>query len=78
VPADQLDAEIKKLTDAIVAKTPVAITAGKRTFYRQLELGLAEAYALASEVMARDMMSEDAQEGIDAFIEKRMPVWRGR
>ena len=78
VPENQLDAEIKKLTDVIVSKSPVAVRSGKRMFYRQLELGLAEAYALASEVMACDMMSEDAREGIDAFIEKRPPEWRGR
>jgi len=78
VPGNRLDAEIKKLTDTIVSKSPVAVRSGKRMFYRQLELGLAEAYALASEVMACDMMSEDAQEGIDAFIEKRAPDWRGR
>jgi len=78
VPENQLDAEIKKLTDVIVSKTPVAIRSGKQMFYRQLELGLAEAYALASEVIACDMMTEDAQEGIDAFIEKRAPEWRGR
>jgi enoyl-CoA hydratase/carnithine racemase len=78
VPENQVDDEIKKLTDAIVSKSPVAVRSGKRMFYRQLELGLAEAYALASEVMACDMMSEDAQEGIDAFIEKRAPEWRGR
>jgi enoyl-CoA hydratase/carnithine racemase len=47
-------------------------------FYRQLEMGLADAYTLASEVMACDMVTEDAQEGIDAFIEKRKAEWRGR
>ncbi len=78
VPAGELDAEVKKLTDAIVSKSPVAIKSGKQMFYRQLELGLANAYALASEVIACDMMTEDAQEGIDAFIEKRPPEWRGR
>jgi len=78
VPEDELDAEVKKLTDAIVAKSPVAVRSGKQMFYRQLELGLASAYELASEVMACDMMTEDAQEGIDAFIEKRTAEWRGR
>jgi enoyl-CoA hydratase/carnithine racemase len=78
VPDDELDGEVKKLTDAIIAKSPVAIASGKRMFYRQLEQGLTGAYALASEVMACDMMTEDAQEGIDAFIEKRPPEWRGR
>jgi enoyl-CoA hydratase/carnithine racemase len=78
VPDDQLDAEVKKLTDAIVSKSPVAVKSGKQLFYRQLGLGLAEAYELASEVIACDMMTEDAHEGIDAFIEKRPPEWRGR
>jgi len=74
----QLDTEIKQLADSIVAKTPVAIKAGKQMFYRQLELGLEAAYDLASEVMACNMMAEDAKEGIDAFIAKRKPEWKGR
>jgi enoyl-CoA hydratase/carnithine racemase len=78
VPVDQIDAEVKKLTDAIVSKSPAAVKSGKQMFYRQLELGLADAYDLATEVIACDMMTEDAQEGIDAFIEKRSPEWRGR
>ena len=78
VPEQQLDAEVKKLADAIIAKSPVAVASGKRLFYRQLELGLAEAYDAASDVIACDMMTEDAQEGIDAFIEKRPAEWRGR
>jgi enoyl-CoA hydratase/carnithine racemase len=78
VPPDALDAEIDKLTESILKKTPVAIRAGKQVFYRQIELGLEEAYGLASEAMASNMMAGDAAEGIDAFIEKRPPVWRGR
>jgi enoyl-CoA hydratase/carnithine racemase len=78
VPDDELDAEVKKLTDAIVSKSPTAVSSGKRMFYRQLEMGLEDAYSLASEVMACDMVTEDAQEGIDAFIEKRKAEWRGR
>jgi enoyl-CoA hydratase/carnithine racemase len=78
VPDDQLDAEVKKLTDAILSKSPAALASGKRTFYQQLEMGLADAYSLASEAMACDMVTEDAAEGIDAFIEKRTPEWRGR
>jgi len=78
VAPEQLDAEIRKLSDSILAKTPVAIKAGKQAFYRQLEMGLDAAYELASEVMACNMMAEDAQEGIDAFIAKRKPEWKGR
>jgi enoyl-CoA hydratase/carnithine racemase len=47
-------------------------------FYRQLDLGLEQAYALAGQVMADNMMTCDAQEGIDAFIAKRPPVWTHR
>jgi enoyl-CoA hydratase/carnithine racemase len=78
VPLAQLDAEIGKLTDSILAKTPVAIKAGKQMFYRQLEMGLEGAYELATEVMACNMMAADAQEGIDAFVAKRKPQWSGR
>jgi enoyl-CoA hydratase/carnithine racemase len=75
---DELDAEVKQLTDLILSKSPAALASGKRMFYRQLEMGLEDAYDLASEVMACDMMTEDAAEGIDAFIEKRKAEWRGR
>jgi enoyl-CoA hydratase/carnithine racemase len=78
VALEQLDVEIGKLTDSILAKTPVAIKAGKQMFYRQLEMGLEGAYELATEVMACNMMAEDAQEGIDAFVAKRKPEWKGR
>jgi enoyl-CoA hydratase/carnithine racemase len=77
VPLEQLDAEVNKLADAILAKTPVAIGIGKRLFYQQLEQGLEGAYALASEAMACNMIADDAKEGIDAFIAKRKAVWRG-
>ena len=78
VPAGDLDAEMKKLTDSICAKSPVAVAMGKQTFYRQIEMGLDAAYQLAGETMACNMMAEDAQEGIDAFIAKQpMPPWKG-
>jgi len=78
VDAADLDAEIKKLTDAICGKSAVAVAAGKQMFYRQLEMGLAAAYQAAAETMACNMMSADAAEGIDAFREKRAPHWRHR
>jgi enoyl-CoA hydratase/carnithine racemase len=75
VPAHALDAEVERLTAAIVAKPPAAIAAGKRLFYRQLELGVQAAYEVAGEAMACNMIDAAAQEGVAAFIEKRPPKW---
>jgi len=75
VPADELDEAVRALCDKICAKSAVAVSAGKGLFYPQLELPLAEAYALAGKTMACNMMSNDVAEGIDAFIEKRKPSW---
>jgi enoyl-CoA hydratase/carnithine racemase len=77
VPADQLDAEVTALAREIASKSRVAVETGKRMFYRQLEMTLDEATAYAAEVMARNMLADDAAEGIDAFIAKRPPVWKG-
>lgn len=78
VAVDELDATIQRLTDTIVAKSPYAIASGKRMFYKQLEMDMADAYDYAAGVMACDMMAADAAEGIDAFVQKRQPVWQGR
>jgi enoyl-CoA hydratase/carnithine racemase len=75
VPADRLDQEIDRLAAAIVAKPQSVIAAGKTLFYRQIELGIAPAYQLAGQAMARNMIDEIAQEGVSAFIEKRTPSW---
>jgi enoyl-CoA hydratase/carnithine racemase len=76
VAADALDAEIKKLSDSILAKPAVAVAMGKQLFYRQLEMGIDAAYQLAGETMACNMMDEAALEGIQAFIDKRPPSWK--
>ncbi len=78
VASDALDVEVGKLARSIIAKSSVAIGMGKQMFYKQLEMGLEAAYQYASEVMACNMMTADAGEGIDAFIGKRAPVWTGR
>jgi len=76
-PQDALDAEVAQLVDRICAKSSVAIAHGKQLFYRQLERDLSGAYAQSAEVMACNMMNEDAAEGIDAFMQKRKPDWKG-
>ncbi|WP_371324574.1 enoyl-CoA hydratase [Dechloromonas sp. ZY10] len=78
VPADALDSEVERLAQAIISKSAVAVKMGKEMYYRQLEMGLVEAYDYAAEVMACNMMTEDAGEGIDAFMQKRPPVYCGR
>ncbi len=75
VEPEQLDAELEKLVAAIVSKPHVAVAIGKEFFYRQAELGIAEAYEAASSIMACNMMDEAALEGVQAFIEKRSPRW---
>lgn len=75
VPAADLDVEVQRLVDAIVARPAEAIAIGKSLFYRQIEMGIADAYRLAGETMACNMMEPCAQEGINAFIEKRPPAW---
>jgi enoyl-CoA hydratase/carnithine racemase len=78
VPAAELDRAVWALAGQITAKSPLTLAIGKEAFYRQAELGLGEAYAYASEVMTRNMLARDAEEGVDAFLEKRPPVWEGR
>ncbi len=77
-PDGRLDAAVRELADNIAAKSTVTTRSGKALFYRQLGLDPADAYDIAARTMACDMMSEDAAEGIDAFLEKRTPVWRDR
>lgn len=78
VSADQLDAVTQDLVDVICSKSPVAVRTGKAMYKRQAVMGLQDAYSFASDVMADNMMSDDACEGIDAFIQKRAPEWTGR
>jgi enoyl-CoA hydratase/carnithine racemase len=73
VGADELDAEVRRLTDSICAKSASAVAMGKQLFYRQLEMGVDAAYQLAAETMACNMMCEDAVQGIDAFMNRRKP-----
>jgi enoyl-CoA hydratase/carnithine racemase len=77
VPAAELEAATLAMAQKIVAKSGSAIALGKDMFYRQLPMDLADAYAYASERMTCNMDTPDAREGIDAFIQKRKPQWKG-
>jgi enoyl-CoA hydratase/carnithine racemase len=70
--------EALKLARKIAAKSAAAVKFGKEAFYRQLEMGIADAYDHATEVMVNNMMARDAEEGISAFVEKRQPTWEDR
>ena len=78
VPESELDVEVARLARQITGKSAHVLAIGKEAFYRQAELGIEEAYAYASEAMTRNMLARDAEEGIDAFIAKRPPIWQDR
>ena len=77
VAADQVLGEAIGMARILAAKSPAALAIGKRAFYAQAELPLAEAYRVGTEALIENMMHADAIEGIGAFIEKRKPKWQG-
>jgi enoyl-CoA hydratase/carnithine racemase len=77
VPPEYLNQIVNKYAETIAAKSPAAVRMGKKGFYEQADLGLAEAYDAASRVMIDNMLAHDAEEGIAAFIGKRKPQWTG-
>jgi enoyl-CoA hydratase/carnithine racemase len=76
VPPGELRQAAMALAHQIATKSSFSVALGKEAFYRQAELGLADAYKYAAEVMTKNMLAQDAAEGIDAFLEKRRPVWK--
>jgi enoyl-CoA hydratase/carnithine racemase len=78
VPASRLDVEIGRFTHIILSRSSAAVRFGKQAFYGQLDRPLGAAYDIASEVMACNLLLEDAAEGMDAFLQKRPASWRGR
>ena len=75
VPEAELAAVSMALAQKIAAKSSLTLATGKRAFYQQKEMDLADAYIYAAEVMVDNMLARDAEEGIAAFIEKRPPDW---
>ena len=77
VPENELDAAIDELVEEIAQTSPVTVRIGKEAFYAQLERDEHAAYELMKDVMAANAGEDDAQEGMSAFLEKRVPVWGG-
>jgi enoyl-CoA hydratase/carnithine racemase len=75
VPADNLQSETLRIVERILAKPRQGLAMGKELFYKQIEEPISKAYESAGHVMACNMMHESAQEGVQAFIEKRAPQW---
>ena len=71
----ELQAETMKLAELIATKPHGTLKIGKEAFYRQIEMGLSDAYDYASRVMTENMLAAEATEGIGAFVEKRAPKW---
>jgi enoyl-CoA hydratase/carnithine racemase len=78
VPLTELDAAVAALARKVASHSPAVVKLGKQFFYEQVEKNIADAYGLASEGMACNMMLEDAAEGIDAFLAKRPADWKNR
>jgi len=78
VPPPELDEAVGQLAQAIVRSSPLTVGIGKEAFYAQIDLDEHRAYELTKSVMSLNSLTEDAQEGICAFMEKRPAKWRGR
>jgi enoyl-CoA hydratase/carnithine racemase len=78
VPAEELEAQTRKLAEKICEASPLVVGVGKQAFYRQVEMPVEQAYAYTKEVMSFNASFADAQEGMCAFLEKRKPEWKGR
>ena len=78
VAPDLLRGEVTALANKIAGKSSHTVKIGKEAFYRQIDMGLADAYDYTASVMVENMLARDAEEGIGAFIEKRHPQWEDR
>jgi len=78
VPAEQLQAETRRLACQIAEASSFTVALGKQAYYSQIDLDQPKAYAYAKEVMTMNALADDAQEGISAFLEKRRACWSGK
>jgi enoyl-CoA hydratase/carnithine racemase len=78
VAAEDLDAAVSELVDAIARSSSYTVATGKQAFYAQVDQAEHDAYEHCKVVMAENALADDAQEGMSAFLQKRAPTWHGR
>ena len=78
VPATELKTVTRKLASRIAEASPLTMSIGKQAYYTQIDLDQPKAYGYAKEVMTVNAMAGDAQEGISAFLDKRVACWSGK
>ncbi len=78
VAPEDLDREVRELAAKITTASPLTVKIGKQAFYRQIDLPQAQAYEAMAETMATNAVTCDAQEGMQAFVDKRKPEWRNK
>jgi len=78
VPADRLDAAVKELTDGVASKSPITVKLGLRAYAAQDDMDLEQALPMLRERLAECLGTDDAREGLMAFMEKRAPAWKGK
>ena len=78
VSKEELTLEVNKLAEKIASKSTMTVATGKKAFYAQAEMDLSKAYRYTSKTMTDNLLKHDAKEGINAFIEKRLPIWKDK
>jgi enoyl-CoA hydratase/carnithine racemase len=78
VPADQFDGAVREWAEKLARKSPVLMKLGKDAMFRQQDMALADALDFLRSQLTIAFSTDDIQEGVMAFFEKREPQWRGR
>jgi enoyl-CoA hydratase/carnithine racemase len=78
VQAEKLEEETLAFAQKLISKSPLAVQIGKNFYYQMIDMPFRQRFVLNSEIMTRLSTTEDALEGVSAFIEKRQPVWKGK